>query len=65
MPWIRTPAGTLVPDDFLDEVQQIYNLVYAIERCRMSEREKGLLRDEMTNLELDLDKEYTNECDDI
>jgi hypothetical protein len=64
MPWIRTPAGTLVPDDFLDEVQQIYNLVYAIERCRMSEREKGLLRDEMTNLELDLDKEYTNECDD-
>ena len=64
MPWIRTPAGTLVPDDFLDEVQQIYNLVYAIERCRMSEREQGLLRDEMTELELDLDKEYINECDD-
>ena len=64
MPWIRTPAGTLVPHDFLAEVQLLYNIAGAIEDCDLSDEEQGLMEAEMRRLEEDLDKEYINECDD-
>ena len=64
MPWIRTPAGTLVPDDFMAEVQLLYNIAGAIEDCDLSDEEQGLMEAEMLRLEEDLDKEYINECDD-
>ena len=64
MPWIRTPAGTLVPDEFLAEVQLLFNIAGAIEDCDLSDEERGLMEERLTGLERDLDKEYINECDD-
>jgi hypothetical protein len=64
MPWIRTPAGTLVPDEFLAEVQLLFNIAGAIEDCDLSDEERGLMEERLIGLEQDLDKEYVNECDD-
>ena len=64
MPWIRTPAGTLVPDDFMAEVQLLFNIAGAIEDCDLSDDARGLMEAEMLRLECELDKEYINEYDD-
>ena len=64
MPWIRTPAGTLVPDEFLPEVQLLFNIAGAIEVCDLSDDARDLMEAGMLRLERDLDKEYINECDD-
>ena len=42
----------------------LYNIAGAIEDCDLSDEEQGLMEAEMLRLEEDLDKEYTNECDD-